>query len=173
LSHAIIALGGNIGDVKASFISALDMLNHTCCVVAKSKLYQTSALVDQDAKAQPDYLNAAVHVVTTLKPAALLTELHRIEALHGRERIEHWGSRTLDLDLLDYEDVISNQTELKLPHPEIAHRLFVLLPLRDIIPNWIYPQVSHQDAPFDGQSVEDLIKRLEQQGEQGFEGEDW
>ncbi|MDX8381189.1 MAG: 2-amino-4-hydroxy-6-hydroxymethyldihydropteridine diphosphokinase [Ghiorsea sp.] len=165
MSHAIIALGGNIGEVKASFISALDMLNHTCCIVAKSKLYQTPALVDKGAKPQPDYFNATVYVVTTLKPAALLAELHRIEALHGRERIEHWGSRTLDLDLLDYEGVTSNQVELKLPHPEIEKRLFVLLPILDIMPNWIHPNT--------GTSVQAMTRSRLAMGEKPFKGEDW
>jgi len=165
LSHAIIALGGNIGDVKASFISAIEMLSHTCCIVTQSKLYQTPALVDKGAKPQPDYFNAAVHVVTTLSPAALLTELHRIEALHGRERVEHWGSRTLDLDLLDYEGVTSNQDELKLPHPEIEKRLFVLLPILDIIPNWIHPNT--------GASVQNMTSARLALGEKPFIGVDW
>jgi len=173
VSNALIALGGNIGDVKASFVSALSMLEKSCCIIAKSKLYQTPALVDKGAKPQPDYFNAVVHVVTTLSPAALLSELHRIEAKHGRERKEHWGSRTLDLDLLDYEGEISTHAALKLPHPEIGHRMFVLLPLYDIVPNWIYPRGDEQHDVFQGKSVQDLMARLEQQGEQRFEGEVW
>jgi len=173
LKYAIIALGGNIGDVRASFVSALMMLENTCRIVAKSKLYQTPALVDEGAKPQPDYLNTAVHVVTSLSPAALLSELHSIEALHGRERKEHWGSRTLDLDLLDYEGVISNQPELKLPHPEIEKRLFVLLPLRDIIPDWVYPRINNQGHEDQGKNVQELITLLDHQGEQVIEGEVW
>jgi 2-amino-4-hydroxy-6-hydroxymethyldihydropteridine diphosphokinase len=139
MSNVFIALGGNIGDVRATFDSALAMLEKSCGVVCKSKLYQTPAMIEQGAEPQADYFNAVIHAVTTLPPADLLAELHRIEALHGRERKAHWGARTLDLDLLDYEGFISEDSRLTLPHPELAHRLFVLQPLHDVIPNWIHP----------------------------------
>jgi len=165
MSNVFIALGGNIGDMQATFDSALAMLEKSCGVVCKSKCYQTPALTHPDTKPQADYLNAVVHAVTTLTPAALLAELHRIEAAHGRERHEHWGARTLDLDLLDYEDFISKDSRLTLPHPELAHRLFVLQPLQDVMPNWIHP--------VSGESLQEMLASRLSAGETLFKGEDW
>ena len=165
MSNVFIALGGNIGDVRTTFDSACAMLNKHCAIISKSKLYQTPALVDEGAEPQPDYWNAVVHAVTTLAPADLLAEMHRIEAAHGRERKARWGSRTLDLDLLDYEGFISEDSALTLPHPELQHRLFVLQPLQDVIPNWIHP--------VSGQSVQDMLAFRLQAGDSLFEGDTW
>ncbi len=165
MSNVFIALGGNIGDMRATFDSACAMLNEHCAIISKSKLYQTPALIDKGAEPQPDYLNAMIHAVTTLAPADLLAELHRIEAAHGRERKAHWGSRTLDLDLLDYEGFISDDSALTLPHSELEHRLFVLQPLQDVVPNWIHP--------ISGQSMQDMLAVRLQAGEALFEGDIW
>jgi len=165
MSHIIIALGGNIGDVRASFDSAYKALSQSCHIITKSKLYPTPALVAKGAPSQPDYINAAIHVASTLTPTELLAELHRIEALHGRERKEHWGSRTLDLDLIDYEGCISHDSALMLPHPALVDRLFVLQPLHDIMPNWIHPVTSR--------SVQEMLRSLQQAGESLYEGEIW
>lgn len=166
MSNVFIALGGNLGDVRASFDSACAMLSQTCHIISKSKLYHTPAIGPLDqGKPQPDYLNAAIHVASTLPPHDLLLELHRIEAAHGRERKQYWGSRTLDLDLLDYGDVLSDTTHLMLPHPRIQERLFVLLPLADIDPNWTHPKL--------GSHVQTMIQALTQQGQPLFEGEIW
>ncbi len=165
MSNIIIALGGNIGDVQESFESALAMLNQSCHIITKSKIYQTPALIRQGAAPQPDYLNAAIHAVSTLTPAAILAELHRIETALGRERKEHWGARTIDLDLIDYEGFTSTNPALMLPHPELAKRLFVLQPLHDIVPNWIHP--------ITGLSVSEMTTSLENAGETRVEGEIW
>jgi len=139
VSNVLIALGGNIGEVRKHFESACRMLEQSCCIIAKSKLYHTPALTAPGTKTQPDYLNAVIHGVTTCSPAELLAELHRIEDQHGRTRETRWGARTLDLDLLDYEGFTSTQPALSLPHPELHKRLFVLLPLQDVMPNWVHP----------------------------------
>lgn len=165
MSNILIALGGNIGDVKTSFDSACDILGQNCCIIAKSKLYQTPALVLNNMKPQSDYLNAVIHVVSTLPPSELLIELHRIEAICGRKRKERWGARTLDLDLLDYEGFTSDDSTLMLPHPELQNRLFVLLPLLDIMPNWVHPIY--------GETVSQMIQNRTQHGEMLFEGEAW
>lgn len=165
MSNIIIALGGNVGHVRKSFECALTMLHQSCHIIAKSRLYQTPALVLPGADPQPDYVNAAVHVVSTLPPTLLLTELHRIEAALGRERKTRWGARTIDLDLIDYEGIISTSPALMLPHPELAKRLFVLQPLHDIIPNWIHPITNL--------SVSEMIAALEKAGETKPQGEAW
>ena len=165
MNSAFIALGGNLGDVKQTFQTAYHALNETCTIIAISKLYHTPALTIPNSPAQPDYWNAAIHVQTKLSPSALLAELHRIENQHGRKRIEHWGSRTLDLDLIAYEQVISIQPELKLPHPEAQSRLFVLQPLMDIAPLWVHPAT--------GESLSTMITNLIDAGEQLHKGEAW
>ncbi len=165
MSNIFIALGGNMGDVRAHFDSACLMLESTCAIIAKSKLYQTPALVADGAPPQPDYFNAVIHVVSTLPPADLLAELHRIEAKHGRERHTHWGARTLDLDLLDYEGFTSHDSALMLPHPELHKRLFVLQPLQDVMPLWVHP-VRNETLP-------QMIATLQQQGQTCVEGDTW
>ncbi|HIP07797.1 MAG TPA: 2-amino-4-hydroxy-6-hydroxymethyldihydropteridine diphosphokinase [Mariprofundaceae bacterium] len=165
MSNVLIALGGNLGDVRASFDTACQMLQHNCHIITKSKLYQTPALLAKGAASQSNYLNAIIHVVSTLPPADLLTELHRIEAAHGRERKERWGARTLDLDLIDYEGFTSNDSALMLPHPAMAQRLFVLQPLHDVIPNWIHPVTNL--------NVQGMICLLQQKGEVLVEGKLW
>ena len=165
MNNAFIALGGNLGDVKQTFQTACRALNDTCAIMAISKLYHTPALTAPNSPSQPDYWNAAVHVQTQLPPNMLLTTLHQIEAQHGRKRTEHWGSRTLDLDLIAYEQLISTQPELKLPHPEIPHRLFVLQPLMDIAPLWVHPAT--------GVSLSTMITNLIDAGEQLHKGEAW
>ncbi|MDQ7003518.1 MAG: 2-amino-4-hydroxy-6-hydroxymethyldihydropteridine diphosphokinase [Ghiorsea sp.] len=163
--NVIIALGGNMGDVRNSFDGACAMLHQSFPIIKKSKLYQTAALTHQGAAPQPDYLNAVIHVQSSISPADLLAELHRIEALFGRERKEHWGSRTLDLDLIDYEGCISNSYALMLPHPALNQRLFVLQPLHDVQPHWVHPST--------GLHVQDMIDTLRQAGETLHQGKDW
>ena len=165
MNSAFIALGGNLGNVKQTFQTAYDALKRTCDIISVSKLYHTPALTTPNSAPQPDYWNAAVHIQTELSPSALLAKLHRIEDQHGRKRIEHWGSRTLDLDLIAYEQVISTQTTLKLPHPETQSRLFVLQPLLDIAPSWVHPAT--------GETLSTMITNLMDAGEQLHKGEAW
>ena len=165
MNNAFIALGGNLGDVKQTFQTACDALKETCKIITISKLYHTPALTMPDSAPQPDYWNAAIHVQTQLPADTLLAELHRVEALHHRKRIEHWGSRTLDLDLIAYEQLISTQAELKLPHPETQSRLFVLQPLMDIAPFWVHPVT--------GENLSTMITHLTDAGEKLHKGEAW
>ncbi len=164
--EAIIALGGNLGDVRASFIGARAMLaaEPDILLLASSKLYQTPPMGPQD---QPDYLNAAIVVKTSLSPLALLHELQAIELHFGRKRDgQRWGERTLDLDLLAYDDMQMQSAELTLPHPGMRERLFVLQPLRDIRPDWIHPMT--------GECVDDMVQAIIQAGDNLInEGEVW
>lgn len=104
-------------------------------VDAVSHYYQTAAV----GPPQPDYLNACALLTTPLSPRTLLHTLLDTEASFGRERRERWGPRTLDLDLLLFDDEIVVEPGLIVPHPHMAERAFVLVPLRDIAPNWIHP----------------------------------
>jgi 2-amino-4-hydroxy-6-hydroxymethyldihydropteridine diphosphokinase len=105
---------------------------------------------------QPDYLNGCATLQTSLEPFDLLMALHAIEAEFGRVREQHWGARTLDLDLLLYESQIIDTPSLQVPHPRMAERAFVLIPLTEIAPTWIEPR--------SGWAIADLCDGLEYVG---------
>ncbi|WP_431273723.1 2-amino-4-hydroxy-6-hydroxymethyldihydropteridine diphosphokinase [Variovorax ureilyticus] len=130
--RAYVAIGANLGDARAAVLHAiadLDTLPETR-VVARSSLYR-SAPVDATG---PDFINAVVELETGLEPEPLLRELQRLELGAGRERPYRNAPRTLDLDLLYHGDVTMATEALALPHPRIAERAFVLLPLAEIAP---------------------------------------
>jgi len=134
-----VALGCNLGDRIANLSSARKALEaHSACSdLVCSSVYETEPMGPQD---QPDYLNAVVAMGTTLSAHELLTTLQSIEHLHGRTREgERWGPRTLDLDLLLYGDAIIETPTLSVPHPGIAERSFVLLPLAELAPKLMIP----------------------------------
>jgi len=129
---AYIAVGSNLGDSNAIVHSAFDAINNIpkTTLTQRSSLHQTKPMGPQD---QPDYLNAAAEIKTTLSPYELLKELQRIENEHGRIRTEErWGPRTLDLDLLLFGDEKINTPDLIVPHPGLFERDFVLKPLLEI-----------------------------------------
>ena len=119
-------------------------------MVRLSKFYLTSPVPASD---QPWFVNCVAQIETSLSPAACMTNLHHLESAFQRVRSVPNASRTLDLDLLDYNGlVIGDHNTLRLPHPRINERAFVLFPLFDICPNWI--------SPVDGSRIEELIKKL-------------
>jgi 2-amino-4-hydroxy-6-hydroxymethyldihydropteridine diphosphokinase len=135
---AVIALGANLGERGATLdaaAAALSALPFTSLVKA-SRAHETIAVTSEGEDADaPRYLNAVVIVRTRLAPSLLLSALHEIEARHGRERHERWGDRTLDLDLIAYGGVQSNDPRLTLPHPRAAQRAFVLAPWLEVDPD--------------------------------------
>ena|ERR1700753_1328038 len=135
---ALIALGGNVGDVRATFARAIPEI---CCIaqarlVARSSDYITPPWGDL---AQPPFINACIAVETGLDALALLSALQEIEQQFGRERSaeRRWGPRTLDLDLIAYDDISMQSPALTLPHPRLFERAFVLVPLHEIAPDRI------------------------------------
>ena len=137
MKKAVIALGSNIGDTLANLKEAVAMLEDDGCnVLSVSRLYQTEpwGYADQD-----DFLNGCLELETLLTPHELLEVLHKAEQQEKRERLIHWGPRTLDLDLLFYDDEILESPELVVPHPEIEKRTFVLEPLAQIAPWKVHP----------------------------------
>ena len=130
---ASLGLGGNIGDVADSFIRALRWLRDSPGVKPRriSSIYRTPPWGKLD---QPPFLNMAALVETDLAPRALLALCLEIEQKMGRRRLERWGPRTLDIDLLTYGDATIDEPELKAPHPRIGERAFVLAPLAEIAP---------------------------------------
>lgn len=162
----LIALGGNLPTVQGSPAATLEaalklMPSMGVRVVSVAPFYSTPALAGY---VQPEYVNSVAHIEAADPPAALLEKLHRIEALFGRVRRERWGPRPLDLDLLDFKGCIvqpggargadagAGPLPLALPHPGIAARAFVLVPLRDVAPDWRHPVT--------GKSVQELIAAL-------------
>jgi len=128
---AYIGLGSNLDNPESQLKTAIEALIGLpqTRLQARSSLYRSAPMGPQD---QPDYLNAVVQLSTGLEPEALLDKLQGIEQAQGRVRAQHWGPRTLDLDILLYgEDVVATE-RLKIPHPGIAERSFVLYPLAEI-----------------------------------------
>lgn len=138
MTSAWIGLGSNLDDPRRQVLDAfreLDTLRESR-LVSRSSLYMSEPMGPQD---QPDFINAVAQIDTGLEPLELLAELQRIEQAHARERLRHWGPRTLDLDLLLYDDRYIDHPDLKVPHPGLAERSFVLLPLQEIAPRIAIP----------------------------------
>ena len=131
---AVIALGANIGDPKAQMDLAVAMLREATEVISVSEYFSTKPVSDIE---QPDYLNAVCIVESELPALDLLSLLNGIEKALGRERLEKWGPRTIDLDLIQYGSLLSSADELKLPHPRAHERRFVLEPWISIDPEAI------------------------------------
>jgi 2-amino-4-hydroxy-6-hydroxymethyldihydropteridine diphosphokinase len=131
--NIVLALGSNLGDRLDILQGAVDALTAlpAIAVTAISPVYET---VPVGGPAQPDYLNAVVLARTTLPPRDLLARLHEIEAAFDRARVVRWGPRTLDIDIITYEGVTSDDPQLTLPHPRAHERAFVLAPWHDVDP---------------------------------------
>ncbi|WP_027489168.1 2-amino-4-hydroxy-6-hydroxymethyldihydropteridine diphosphokinase [Allorhizobium undicola] len=132
---AALGLGGNLGDPAHAMATALQVLNRRedCSVIAVSPLYRTPPWGKTD---QNDFLNACALVNTTLDATALLAACLQLERCMKRERLERWGPRTLDIDILLYGDERIETEELHIPHPRMLERAFVLKPLADIAGDW-------------------------------------
>lgn len=145
--RAVLALGSNLGDREQTLRDATAALGELLTVVAASGIVQTPALkphgVDRDA---PAYLNAVLLVDTELEPEQLLTIVGGIENSHGRVREEHWGDRTLDIDIVAMDAVELSTDRLVIPHPRAASRAFVLAPWVEVDPDAELPALGRVDA---------------------------
>lgn len=157
----LLGLGANLssarhGSPRETLLAALAALAAAGVrVLARSRWYDSAAWPDPS---QPRYWNAVVAVETALDPVSLLVLLHRVEEGLGRVRGALNAPRTVDLDLLDYDGLVRNGPDAPiLPHPRMAERGFVLLPLRDVAPNWRHPVT--------GASVDALISALPPDGD--------
>lgn len=129
-----IGLGANLGQREKNICRAILCLaaHPKINLEAWSSFYETAPVGKTD---QPDFINAVVAINTALSPNELLAECHAVEAKLGRVRLERWGPRVIDLDLLIFSDsVINKPGQIELPHPRLTERLFVLLPLQEIAP---------------------------------------
>ncbi|ELY4522512.1 2-amino-4-hydroxy-6-hydroxymethyldihydropteridine diphosphokinase [Cronobacter turicensis] len=152
MTLAFIALGSNLAEPLSqanNALAALARIPHSR-IVATSSFYRTPPLGPQD---QPDYLNAAVALETTLSAEELLDNTQRIELEQGRVRkAERWGPRTLDLDIMLFGDATINTERLTVPHYDMKNRAFMLLPLSEIAPALRFP---------DGERLADVLERLD------------
>ncbi len=137
MNTAILLIGGNLGDRTGNLQKAVQLIAQTAGeVVQTSALYQTAPWGAVD---QPDYLNQGVEIRTSLDALTLLHTLLEIERKIGRIRQEKWGARVIDIDLIFFNDSIHSLPELKVPHPRMHLRQFVLVPLMEIIPDYMHP----------------------------------
>jgi 2-amino-4-hydroxy-6-hydroxymethyldihydropteridine diphosphokinase len=155
MAQALIALGGNVGDARATLERAIFLLcdGIDITLLARSSDYATPPWGVTD---QPPFVNLAIAVETTLAPHDLLARGHAVERMLGRDRAneQRWGPRPADIDLIAYGDVALDTPDLKLPHPFWAERAFVLVPLAEIVP----------DRTIGGLRIADALVRVDATG---------
>jgi 2-amino-4-hydroxy-6-hydroxymethyldihydropteridine diphosphokinase len=148
LQKAYLGLGSNLGDKKANLDRAIELLNSSDGIsVLKVSTYIDTAPVGFEE--QPNFLNAAVEVETTLTPRKLLDAVLAIESIMGRKRTIRWGPRVIDIDILLYNDDNIEEAGLVVPHPRMMERRFVLEPLAEIAPELVLP---------DGRKASEAVK---------------
>ena len=147
--HAVLALGANLGDPAATLTQAVQDLAAQPGITLTGASPRAVTAAVGGPEGQPDYLNQVITVTTTLSPRDLLTACQRVEQDHHRTREIRWGPRTLDVDVIVYGELRSDDPELTLPHPRAHQRAFVLTPW-----SWLDPE-----ARLDGQPVADLARR--------------
>ncbi len=135
MAEALLGLGGNVGDVRATLDAAVARFADGAAVKlrARSSDYRTPPWGVTD---QPPFINCVIAVETTLPPRNLLARAQEVERALGRDRSreQRWGPRPIDIDLLAYDDLAMNEPDLTLPHPRLLERAFVLVPLAEIVP---------------------------------------
>jgi len=155
MQRAYIGIGSNLGDRKANALEAMDRVAKlpTTRVVRASSLYESEPLGD----AKTWFVNAVIEIETECAPEVLLRKLKAIEEAMGRKRVKgkRWGSRIIDLDILLCDGVVVEKRSLKIPHPEMHKRRFVLLPLAELAPHVVHPHL--------GQSVSALLATVKDQ----------
>ena len=130
-------LGSNSGDRSGQLRMAIDFIEKEIGnIIVKSKIYETAPWGKVD---QPTFLNQALKIESPFSPDELLVKVQSIEQLQGRIRLEKWGERTIDIDIIYYGDKIIDSSFLVIPHPHLTERRFVLMPLTEISPDHIHP----------------------------------
>jgi 2-amino-4-hydroxy-6-hydroxymethyldihydropteridine diphosphokinase len=147
VADALIALGGNVGDARATLDKAVELLcdGQEVRLLARSSDYRTPPWGDEN---QAPFVNLCIEVETSLTPRALLARAQQVERSLGRVRAKdrRWGPRTADLDILAYDEVALDEPDLKLPHPRLFERAFVLVPLAEIAPDRLIGGIRVRDA---------------------------
>ncbi|MGB3511883.1 MAG: 2-amino-4-hydroxy-6-hydroxymethyldihydropteridine diphosphokinase [Microcoleaceae cyanobacterium] len=158
LDNAAIGLGSNLGESMSILQNAIQTLSEIPGITLNtySSWYRTKPIGPE----QPDYINGCALLKVELTPHKVLEILLDIEQQFKRVRLEHWGPRTLDLDLILYNDLILDTPNLQIPHPRMRERAFVLVPLAEIAPNWI--------DPVSGKAIAKLLEEVECSGVSKF-----
>lgn len=138
MANVYLLLGSNQGN-KDHFLAFArqEISRQIGAIITSSSIYKSAAWGKQD---QDDFLNQVLKIQTFRQPKEVLFILQKIEQQAGRKRIEKWGTRTLDIDILFWDDLILNEPDLKIPHPGIPHRKFTLIPLAEITPDFLHPE---------------------------------
>jgi 2-amino-4-hydroxy-6-hydroxymethyldihydropteridine diphosphokinase len=137
MSHIVyLGLGSNLGDRKANLQAAVEAMEPVARLLAASPIYETPPW---GYLAQPDFLNQVIRVETDQSPSELLVYMKDLETRLGRTATVRYGPRTIDIDILFYDDLILDEPGLTIPHPRIQGRAFVLVPLADLAPDMIHP----------------------------------
>ncbi|MGI5481471.1 2-amino-4-hydroxy-6-hydroxymethyldihydropteridine diphosphokinase [Streptomyces lavendofoliae] len=160
--RAVLSLGSNLGNRLETLQGAIDALEDTPGVRVKavSPVYETVPW-GVDPGSQPSYFNAVVLLKTTLPPASLLERAHAVEEAFHRVRDERWGARTIDVDIVAYADVVSDDPVLTLPHPRAHERAFVLAPWHDVEPEAQLPGVGTVAELLGGVGSEGVLPRAD------------
>ena len=147
MAEALLALGGNVGNVRDTLDRAVTALcdGKSVILIARSSAYRTPPWGVKD---QPPFINLCIAVETTLAPEALLARAQAVEDALGRKRAQErrWGPRPVDIDILAYDDLTLSTAELTLPHPHLFERAFVLVPLAEIVPDRMIAGLRVRDA---------------------------
>ncbi len=154
MAKSAIGFGSNLGDSVKILNDSRQILAQTSGIklLSLSSWYKTIPI----GPPQPDYINACAVLEVELTPLQLLETLLKIEQQFSRTRTQRWGPRTLDLDLLLFEDLIFNSNNLQIPHPRLRERAFVLVPLAEIAPDWI--------EPVSGVTIAKLLQQVDTSG---------
>lgn len=152
LQTVYLLLGSNLGNRQQILEKAIDLIQKNVgVIISQSKNYETKAWGKTD---QPDFLNIAIEIETNLMPLEVLEKTQAIEDQLGRVRLEKWGARLIDIDLIFYgHEIIDIQHRLHIPHPLVQERVFALEPLAEIAPNFVHPVF--------GKTIFELQKLLE------------
>lgn len=138
-ANVFIGLGSNLGDRRANVAEAIERIK----AIPGTRVLKASSLYESEphGDAKTWFVNGVVEIDTPLTPEKLLAKLKQIEEAMGRKRVKgkRWGSRTIDLDILFYETLVVSRRNLKIPHPELPNRRFVLLPLGELAPQFTHP----------------------------------
>jgi 2-amino-4-hydroxy-6-hydroxymethyldihydropteridine diphosphokinase len=154
MGHIIyIALGTNLGDRLANLRAAVESLPPEVIVKEKSHIYETPPWGYEE---QPAFLNMVVKAETGLEPEPLLEYLKQLEVELGREQNFRWGPRLIDLDILFYDDLVLDSPPLVIPHPRLHERVFVLVPLMDVAPDFVHPLI--------GRKIRNIQAELDKEG---------
>jgi 2-amino-4-hydroxy-6-hydroxymethyldihydropteridine diphosphokinase len=148
-----LLLGSNLGDRSVQLATAIHHITSFATVVRMSSVYVSQAWGKTD---QPDFLNLVIEIDTALDPHSLLDHTLRTETTMGRDRVQKWGPRTIDIDILFYHTQIVRTGTLVIPHPEIQNRKFELVPLRELAPDLVHPVLKKTISQLDDECTDPL-----------------